>query len=70
MGFRGNVGIDSMIYDGKLHPIVEINLRKTMGWVALKLGKSVAYETGTEGLLPKFLDIGKKITFQKQLKLL
>ena len=70
MGYQGNVGIDSMIYDQKLHPVVEINLRKTMGWVALKLGKSVAYETGTEGLLPKFLDIGKKITFQKQLKLL
>ncbi len=70
MGFQGNVGIDSMIYDGNLHPIVEINLRKTMGWLALQLGKSVAYETGSEGLLPKFLDIGKEITFQKQLKLL
>lgn len=69
-GYRGNVGIDAFIYEDKLHPIVEINLRKTMGWLALKLGKSIAYETGGEGLLPSFLDIGKKIPFQKQLKLL
>ncbi|MCB1107612.1 MAG: hypothetical protein KDK76_05920 [Chlamydiia bacterium] len=70
MGFRGNVGIDAMIYEGKLHPIVEINTRKTMGWLALKLGKSIAYEEGETGLLPNNLFIGKKILFQKQLKLL
>lgn len=69
-GYRGNVGIDAFIYDDTLHPIVEINLRKTMGWLALELGRSLAYEKGTEGLLPTFLDIGKKISFQKQLKLL
>jgi hypothetical protein len=70
MGFRGNLGIDAMIYDQKLHPIVEINLRKTMGWLALILGKNLSYEQGNEGVLPNYLQVGKEITFQKQLKLL
>lgn len=44
LGYFGNVGIDAMIYETDflskkihLHPIVEINARKTMGWVALEL---------------------------------
>ncbi len=38
LGFFGNVGVDAMVYDqDKLQPIVEINARKTMGWVALKM---------------------------------
>lgn len=41
LGYFGHVGIDAMLYlDGptlKLHPIVEINARKTMGWVALRV---------------------------------
>ncbi len=44
MGYYGNVGIDAMLYQLNtipckilLHPIVEINARKTMGWVALQL---------------------------------
>lgn len=40
LGFFGNVGIDAMIWDfSKLHPVVEINARKTMGWVALQIAK-------------------------------
>lgn len=40
MGFFGNVGIDAMIWgDNILHPIVEINARKTMGWIALEIRK-------------------------------
>ncbi|NDD58654.1 MAG: hypothetical protein EBZ47_05280 [Chlamydiae bacterium] len=43
LGFYGNIGIDAMIYLDKnhlqLHPIVEINARKTMGYVALMLQK-------------------------------
>lgn len=39
LGYFGHVGIDAMLYKEsqtlKLHPIVEINARKTMGWVAL-----------------------------------
>jgi hypothetical protein len=41
LGYFGNVGIDAMLYyqDGQvlLHPIVEINARKTMGWATLAL---------------------------------
>lgn len=43
-GFFGNIGIDAMIYrypdkhsSLSLQPIVEINARKTMGWVALEI---------------------------------
>lgn len=40
-GYFGHVGVDAMIYqmqgETHLHPIVEINARKTMGWVALTL---------------------------------
>ncbi len=40
-GYFGHIGFDAMIYrNGEqrlLHPIVEINARKTMGWVALIL---------------------------------
>jgi hypothetical protein len=40
-GYFGNVGIDAFIYRAGgsifLHPVVEINARKTMGWAALKL---------------------------------
>lgn len=40
LGFFGNVGIDAMVWgDGFLHPIVEINARKTMGWVAIQIAK-------------------------------
>jgi hypothetical protein len=66
-GYRGNLGIDAMVYDNTLHPIVEINLRKTMGWLALKLQHNLSYENKGTGLLPTHLE---KITFPKQLKLL
>ncbi|MBS0648027.1 MAG: hypothetical protein JSS10_02240 [Verrucomicrobia bacterium] len=40
MGYFGNVGIDAMIWgNDKLQPVVEINARKTMGWVALQFAK-------------------------------
>ena len=62
LNFFGNVGIDAMIYEGKLHPIVEINARKTMGWFSLQVQKrhfpkqtiSVSYVAGSNGksLLP------------------
>lgn len=39
LGYFGHVGYDAMLYksgqDIQLHPIVEINARKTMGWIAL-----------------------------------
>jgi hypothetical protein len=38
--FFGNVGIDAMIWGkDQLHPVVEINARKTMGWIALEILK-------------------------------
>ncbi len=41
LGYFGNVGIDAMVYTwegaARLQPIVEINARKTMGFVALQL---------------------------------
>lgn len=36
-GFFGNLGIDAFISKNRLQPICEINPRKTMGYVALKL---------------------------------
>ncbi len=40
ISYTGPFGIDMMITDGsKIHPCVELNLRRTMGHVALALGK-------------------------------
>lgn len=60
MGYRGNLGIDAFIYnwEGKkrLHPIVEINARKTMSWVALQMPqKRLYYSRSSDGLLPASL---------------
>jgi hypothetical protein len=42
--YEGNIGVDMLIYrsetDHKLQPCVEINMRKTMGYVALQLFKN------------------------------
>jgi len=38
MGYFGNVGFDAMVYgQNQLQPVVEINARKTMGWVTLQV---------------------------------
>lgn len=40
VGYFGNVGIDAMIWgNDQLHPVVEINARKTMGWALLEISK-------------------------------
>lgn len=64
MGFFGNAGVDALIYRDKgkekLRPIVEINARKTMSYIALVLQKQRAHRAllelrftrGKEGLLP------------------
>ena len=37
-GFFGHLGVDAFVYSEKrLQPVVEINARKTMSWVALAL---------------------------------
>ena len=38
LSYRGPVGIDMMrLADGRVHPCVEINFRRTMGWLAMKV---------------------------------
>jgi hypothetical protein len=82
-GFWGNVGIDSMIYNdckkNILHPIVEINARKTLGYALLSYWQKnwcsslmYAYFTTPQNvkkaLLPSSVIYGdKKITFDRQL---
>jgi hypothetical protein len=77
--FFGNVGIDAMLYRAQesiqLHPIVEINARKTMGWAALLFQRRYypnetlifRYATASTGLLPSSLTTkeGKQITFKR-----
>jgi len=70
LGYSGNVGVDAFIYlwKGKkhLHPIVEINGRKTMSWVALK--KPLSYIRAQEGVLPNELIVNKKtVRFSRNL---
>ncbi len=83
-GFFGNLGIDVMLYtlpdDPEtilLHPVVEINARKTMGWAALVFQKQhfpknkirFNYINGREGYLPNSLVLknGKKVSFARNL---
>jgi hypothetical protein len=69
LGFFGSLGLDAMIYkkNGELllHPIVEINARKTMGWAALTLYQKLKWsepacfcyemkKTSDLNLLPNF----------------
>ncbi len=61
LGYSGPLGIDAFIYlwQGKkrLHPIVEINARKTMSWVALQMPtKQLFYTHSSQGLLPSRLN--------------
>jgi hypothetical protein len=87
LSFFGNVGFDAMIYKDPisqipmLYPIVEINARKTMGWVALKLHEkfpeaelfSLEYKkAGSQknSLLPRHIfnpKTGKTTHFSKEL---
>ncbi|HSX25916.1 MAG TPA: hypothetical protein VLE89_02790 [Chlamydiales bacterium] len=71
---RGHVGIDAFIYrwEGKilLHPIVEINARKTMSWVALQMQQNrclrFTYSHSPNGLLPSRLKVnGKTLQFSR-----
>jgi hypothetical protein len=49
LGYFGNIGLDAFLYREKpnhtvLHPLCEINARKTMGWVALQICKRLSLE--------------------------
>lgn len=72
LGYFGSLGFDAMVYktaDDRLHlhPVVEINARRTMGWAALKIQQKyfpqkklrMSYVNSvSEGFLP--IDMGKK----------
>ncbi|MBX7067194.1 MAG: hypothetical protein K1X28_08185 [Parachlamydiales bacterium] len=67
--YSGNIGIDAFIYlwEGKkrVHPVVEINARKTMSWVALQMPeKRLYYTRSLQGLLPDHLG---KIAFSRNI---
>ncbi len=78
-GWFGHLGIDAFVYkqEGKktLHPLVEINARKTMGFVALMIQKhhfpkeivQISYTQNTSGHLPSYITSSKgKTTFFKR----
>lgn len=84
LGFFGNIGIDAMVYllpnqvdTPHLHPIVEINGRKTMGWAALHFQKRhfpndtvcFRYALEKQGYLPSSIKTleGKEIPFKRNL---
>jgi hypothetical protein len=88
LGFFGSIGIDAFLYrkEGEkevyLNPVLEINARKTMSWVALYLQKKIAPDqlldfqfnrnhSGDEFFLPKSIvdDTGKMISFRRHLKI-
>jgi hypothetical protein len=82
-GFFGHIGIDAMVFQIDnaltLQPVVEINARKTMGWVALEIarrhfpGRNLRIMLGrsdsTNSLLPHSLEQKKSphLHFPKQL---
>lgn len=72
-GYSGHLGIDSYIYlweeKKRVQPIVEINGRKTMSWVALQIPqKRLYYAQSKEGLLPSQLTVrGKTIHFSRNI---
>ncbi len=82
LGFFGNLGVDAFVYrkEGnlRLHPVVEINARKTMSWIALCIREKYfpkdairfSFEKGfCEGILPqKLCARGKEICFSHQIR--
>ena len=71
MGFFGQLGLDAFVYDNLLHPVCEINPRKTMGWLALQFKEKLGlpnlkmhYGQGDSGLLPHHLENHKPFSLQ------
>lgn len=80
LGYFGHIGIDAYVYcwEGKeyLQPIVEINARKTMSWVALQIQRHqyadrnvcFSFKPCKKGLLPQELMVnGKRIYFLRNI---
>ncbi len=86
LGYFGNVGIDAMVYihpetlSAHLHPILEINARKTMGWTAIIFQKKYhpnrslkfQYRNGLNGILPSYTAKanGKRTEFKKNINII
>jgi hypothetical protein len=49
--YRGNIGVDMLIYQSEnryfIHPCIEINMRKSMGYLALELQKNFLHPNST-----------------------
>ena len=62
--YADHLGVDAYAYrwngEIKLQPVVEINGRKTMSWVALQMKKPISYSRSEKGLLPSQLKVGNK----------
>lgn len=80
LGFFGNLGIDGMIYENGMQPVVEINPRKTMGFAALAFqqlhhpGQHLSLnfnDHGKNNLLPEsaITKKGTRLKFRKTLSL-
>lgn len=75
MGYSDHIGIDAFIYlwegEKRVHPIVEINGRKTMSWVALQSEqKALFYTQSNKGLLPSSLTVKReKKVFSRNISL-
>lgn len=76
LGFRGNIGIDAFFYENEskiyLQPIVEINPRKTMGYVTIKVAENNRFESPIflrliEGQKCKFPLLPLQLSVQNQL---
>ncbi len=73
LGYSGNLGIDSFIYqwgkEKRVHPIVEINCRKTMSWVALQTPtQEISFTKSQFGRLPSSLLVnGAEIFFARNI---
>jgi len=69
--YQGNIGIDMMIYNDKgvfrLHPCVEINMRKSMGFVALKIFEKHILPT-SQGFFSIIFDKNPEKLLQQHLK--
>lgn len=75
LGFFGNLGVDAFVYleNGveKIHPVVEINARKTMSWAALAVQRKIcpdqvlrfSFEKNDCGPLPQRLYVEEKEIF-------
>ena len=71
--YRGYLGVDMMVYRNSnmyaIHPLIEINLRNTMGLVALQLSKRLIHPSSRGHLIIAYnKEKNKTFTFHLQMK--